>query len=267
MLLDRASAYGDGLFETIAIRNGMPRFWDLHLMRLQSGCARLHLPCPSPEALQRELSRAIEATTVPTGFASARLVVTAAPSPRGYKRAANEACPVSVTVFETTPLPSAVYEDGVQVMLCSTRLGLQPRLAGIKTLNRLEQVLARAEWDDPQVFEGLTLDTAGRLICGTMSNVFVVSDAALITPALTRCGVSGIMRSHLVGLLRANGVDVEVRDIAEIELESVTEMFLTNSQVGVVPVRQLTSREWTVGPVTRRAQELAGENGVPECAS
>jgi 4-amino-4-deoxychorismate lyase len=144
---------------------------------------------------------------------------------------------------------------------------VQPLLAGIKSLNRLEQVIARAEWDDENIFEGLMLDTDGRLICGTMSNVFIVKKSAVITPAVTRCGVAGIMRRHLVGLLQKEaGIACEVRDVAADELSAADEVFLTNSQFGVLPVRACTSMQWDIGPVTRRAQTIVAGNGVPECA-
>jgi 4-amino-4-deoxychorismate lyase len=111
------------------------------------------------------------------------------------------------------------------------------------------------------------LDTGGRLICGTMSNVFIVKESVLITPAITRCGVSGIMRRHLINLLQEEeGMECDVRDVAADELSSADEVFLTNSQFGLMPVRACTSTQWAVGPITRRAQTIAGNNGVPECS-
>jgi 4-amino-4-deoxychorismate lyase len=143
---------------------------------------------------------------------------------------------------------------------------MQPQLAGIKSLNRLEQVLACAEWDDSDIFEGLMLDTDKRLICGTMSNVFIATQSTLVTPAITRCGVAGIMRSHVIRLLQDDGVDCVVRDIEKDELPGADEVFLTNSQFGILPLRRCADLHWSVGAITRRAQELAAVNGVPECA-
>ena len=263
---DRAAAYGDGLFETIAIRDNEPRLWPLHSERLRLGCARLGLSCPTENELLANLKSAIGSANIATDFATAKLTVSAGPAARGYQRDPDADPIIRISLHTARLLPARNYQDGVAVRLCTTRLGVQPLLAGIKTLNRLEQVLARAEWNDESIFEGLTLDTDGRLICGTMSNVFIVKESVLITPAITRCGVSGIMRRHLIKLLQElEGMECEVRDIAASEVAAADEVFLTNSQFGVLPVRTCAATEWPVGPITRRAQTVAAANGVPEC--
>lgn len=266
-LIDRAATYGDGLFETIAIRNSEARLWPLHCERLQTGCARLGLPCPTTDELLAKLNSAIETANIDTEFAIAKLTVSAGASRRGYRRDASAEAIVQIALSTAKPIPVQDYQNGIATRLCSTRLGIQPLLAGVKTLNRLEQVMARAEWDDENIFEGLMLDTDGRLICGTMSNVFIIKESALITPAITRCGVSGVMRRHIISLLQeAADVTCEVRDIAVDELAAADEVFLTNSQFGVLPVRSCTSMQWAVGPLTQRAQSIAARNGVPECS-
>jgi len=265
--IDRAAAYGDGLFETIAIRASEARLWPLHIERLQTGCARLGLPCPTPDVLLAKLETAIGTAGIATDFVTAKLTVSAGTAGRGYQRDPSADPIVRISLHTARSLPAQDYQGGISTRLCTTRLGVQPLLAGIKTLNRLEQVMARAEWNDEQIFEGLMLDTDGRLICGTMSNVFIVKENVLITPAITRCGVSGIMRRHLISLLQEQaGMECDVRDVAVDELSSADEIFLTNSQFGVLPVRAFSSMQWAVGPITRRAQTIAGDNGVPECS-
>lgn len=263
--IDRARAYGDGLFETIAIRRGRPRFWHAHLERLQTGCERLGLPCPNVSELERALAAALQNSTADTEFATCRLVVAAADSKRGYRRADGAPAKVELTVYPATQLPRDCYAKGVAVRSCNLRLATQPALAGIKSLNRLEQVLARAEWRDPDVFEGLLCDTDGRLICGTMSNVFVALGSALITPAITRCGVAGVMRAEILRMLDSAGIQCTVRDVDFGELARASECFLTNSQFGVVPVRRIDAADRAVGPLSRQVQALAGAGGVPEC--
>lgn len=265
MMIDRARAYGDGLFETIAIRDGAARFWDLHKARLHTGCTRLAIACPTDSELNTELDSAIVSSDIDLSFASARLVVAAGNSKRGYRRAAGRRAELSIDLFPSSPLPAELFSRGVAVRKCELRLAEQPALAGIKSLNRLEQVLARAEWTDPAVFEGLTLDTAERVICGTMSNVFAVIDSTVCTPALNHCGVAGIMRAQVLHWLREADVAVLERDIDHRELHGAAELFLTNSQFGVLPVRAVERSTFSIGPYTRRAQGLAGANGVPEC--
>ena len=171
---------------------------------------------------------------------------------------------VRIGVYAATPRPAAAYEHGIHARLCNTRLAIQPQLAGIKSLNRLEQVLARAEWDDAEISEGLTLDTDGRLICGTMSNVFVSINDKLLTPALTRCGVAGVMRRHVLTELEKQGSAVDVRDISLRDMAGIEEMFLTNSQFGVLPVARLDDRELAVGDATARVMKLVAGSGIRE---
>lgn len=263
---DRAAQYGDGLFETIAIRSATPRLWPYHLERLQLGCDRLGIPSPAAPALKSGIDNAIAAADVDTAYATAKLIVSAGSGRRGYQRPAS-APVVRIGIDTAEPRPVEDYRRGVRVRLCNTRLAIQPQLAGMKTLNRLEQVLARAEWDEPDIVEGLTLDTDGRLICGTMSNVFALLDNQLVTPALTRCGVAGVMRRHVLTELERDGTAVDVRDIGHEELASIDEMFLTNSQFGILPVACFDNREMAVGNVTRSVIARLAESGIEECTT
>ena len=143
---------------------------------------------------------------------------------------------------------------------CSLVLSEQPRLAGAKTLNRLENVLARSEWDDPGIVEGLLADAGGRVIEGTMSNLFVVKRGRVSTPDLARCGVVGAQRERVRELLGRAGLECEVRDIALAEIHEADEIFLTNSVIGAWPVAELGERRWSPGVVTRRVQALIAQH-------
>lgn len=265
-MIDRASAYGDGLFETIAIRDGEARFWGTHMARLQMSCEKLGIACPSETEIRTRFESALSNGDVDLTFATARLVVAAGKSKRGYRRDPDSEPELSFDLFPATPLPKEYASGGVVVRKCKLRLAEQPALAGMKTLNRLEQVLARSEWEDPQIFEGILLDTSDRLICGTMSNVFTVINSEICTPALDRCGVAGTMRSHVMRLLQEHGTNISERDISVNELSDASELFLTNSQFGVLPIRALDEATTAIGPMTRRAQSLVAATGVPECS-
>ena len=261
---DRAVQYGDGLFETIAIRGGRARLWSYHAERLQTGCARLGLSVPDAQLLEDSLSAALVNAPVDTQHCVAKLLVSAGTGARGYRRAGEGSGTLLVGLSEAPPLPAEWYRDGVRVRVCDTRLAVQPQLAGIKTLNRLEQVLARNEWDDESVFEGLLLDADERLICGTMSNVFLIDGNSLVTPAITRCGVAGVMRRHLLATVTQAGIDCEVRDIAGAELNSCQGGFLTNSQFGALPVMKCENRAWRQDGFSRQLMRLVADGGVAE---
>ncbi len=127
--------------------------------------------------------------------------------------------------------------------MCQTRLAVQPMLAGLKHLNRLEQVLARAEWSDAEVAEGLMCDVDGHLIEGVATNLFLVNNERIVTPDLRRCGVAGVMRQVLLEQLPGIELPMEVRDVAVEELDVADECFLTNAVVGVWPVARILDRD------------------------
>ena len=261
---DRGAQYGDGVFETVAVRDGAARLWPLHLERLLLGCQRLGLQPPEAATISQHLDDALANGGVETDRALVKIILTAASGERGYRRPAHSSVIVRIGVFAAAPIDRKAYEQGVRLRLCQTRLAIQTQLAGIKSLNRLEQVLARTEWSDSDVFEGLTCDTAGRLICGTMSNVFLVLENGIATPAMTRCGVAGVMRRHVLTLLDENDIGADVRDIDVSELANAKEVFLTNSQFGVLPAAGCDKLNWPVGASTRNVMALAAASGICE---
>lgn len=251
---DRGLAYGDGLFETIKVVGGRPALFDRHLQRLELGCRRLAIPCDI-DLLRGQLS----AFSAELEEGVAKLIVTRGNGMRGY---APPAPCQPRTLFIGSPLPNypkAHAEQGVRLYPCMTRLAEQPMLAGLKHLNRLEQVLARAEWKDPMFAEGLVRDTSGRVIEGVFSNLFIVEAGRLMTPSLERCGVAGVMREEVLARARQAGVSGQMSDISLEQLCRADEVFTCNSLYGIWPVRQLEARVWPVGPVTRKLQRLVAD--------
>jgi len=249
--VDRGLAYGDGLFETLAVRRGRPLLLERHLARLAEGCARLAIP--GDLALIRTELLAFSAAL---GEGVAKLLLTRGDGLRGYAPSPS-AQPRRILLGSPPPAyPPANAEQGVQLFPCRTRLAEQPRLAGLKHLNRLEQVLARAEWQDAEHAEGLMRDLAGRVIEGVFSNLFLVKDGLLLTADLRRCGVAGVMRAEILALAKRTGISVQVRDIAHAELLAADEVFLCNSLYGIWPVRRFEGHDWPVGTLTRKLQAL-----------
>jgi 4-amino-4-deoxychorismate lyase len=152
--------------------------------------------------------------------------------------------------------PAEWARDGVSIMTCRTRLRIEPRLAGLKLLDRQLQVRARQEWRAESIAEGLMLDAEGRLIAGTMTNVYAVIDGVICTPSIVRCGVAGVMRALLLDAWRASGQSTLIRDMQPAELTAAREIFLTNALIGVWPVRALDGRPIPLGPIAREASAL-----------
>jgi 4-amino-4-deoxychorismate lyase len=228
---DRGLQYGDGLFETMRVRRRAIRLLDFHLERLAEGCRRLAIEAPDTTRLRRELNRV--AARWPD--AVLKLIVTRGIGPRGYRPSKPARGTRVLSVQALSPAAIRAVE-AVQVRLCASRLGVNRRLAGLKTLNRLESVLARAEWTDGRVWEGLLRDTDENIVCGTMSNVFIRHGSVLTTPLLDRCGIAGVMRRWVLSQARALGLRVTIDRVRLPDLARASEVFLTNAVVGMVPV-------------------------------
>jgi 4-amino-4-deoxychorismate lyase len=236
--------YGDALFETVRVSGGRPEAWADHLARLRDGAARLGLPVPDEAALAADAARL---------FADGedgilRLWWSRGSGGRGY-RPPEPAIPRRVACrfpLATPPAPAAT------VRLCTTRLARQPFLAGLKHANRLEQVLARSEWDDPAIHEGLVCDTEGQLVEAVQANLFWVREGVLETPDLSDSGVAGIIRNRILALAGASGLPArEVRQPPAV-LAGASEAFLTNSALHVWPITRFESHAWPApGPVAR----------------
>jgi 4-amino-4-deoxychorismate lyase len=245
---DRGFQYGDGVFTTLPVKSGQPIFLPLHLMRMAADCGRIGIPFPGASVLEPEV-RQLCRTQIDGVL---KIQITRGTGPRGYRPTA-DATPTRILSLQDYGGSSRhTAEHGVRVMLCRHRLGLNPALAGIKHMNRLEQILARSEWDDASIHEGLMLDSAGALIEGTMSNLFLVAKGRLVTPDLSECGVAGVMRSVVLALAADEGIATDVRRVSRDDLAAASEVFLTNSLIRIWPVVALDDQAWTVGPITRR---------------
>ncbi|MBA2078711.1 aminodeoxychorismate lyase [Rhodanobacter sp. PCA2] len=244
--LDRGLLYGDGLFETIRFAGDAAPLWSRHMQRLALGCERLGLPAADPVLLWREAQAARGDMT----HAVVRITLTRGVGTRGYAMPALPQVARIVAAFPMPALDAALYRDGVRLHLCETRLAEQPRLAGIKHLNRLEQVLARAEWSDPSIAEGLLCDMRGHAVSATAANLFAVIGGVPVTPALERCGVAGVLRAALLEALPR----LEVRDLPLHECLAADELFLSSSVRGILPVQAVGDTVFAPGPVTRAMQ-------------
>ncbi|HEY0289715.1 MAG TPA: aminodeoxychorismate lyase [Pseudomonas sp.] len=249
---DRGLAYGDGLFETILVKSGQPLLFERHLQRLASGGQRLTLALDLA-IIRRECM----AFAQQMGEGVMKLIVTRGDGQRGYAPTP-DAPPRRVLQGSLLPAyPERNAEHGIRLFSCQTRLAEQPLLAGLKHLNRLEQVIARGEWQDAEHAEGLMRDTSGRIIEAVYSNLFLVKDNMLQTADLSRCGVAGVMRAELLVQAQAAGICVKVVDLQMADLEQADEVFVCNSVYGIWPVCAFERQNWLVGPLTRKLQNLA----------
>jgi 4-amino-4-deoxychorismate lyase len=251
--LDRGAHYGDGLFETIACRHGRARFLPFHLERLTEGCHRLGIRLDAYADLRTEIKRlASECDASLIKVIVTRGIATA----RGYGAKGDEIATRVVLRYSWPQEDPALWTNGVAVRVANLRLGENAALAGLKHLNRLEHVLARAEWRDPQVPEAVMFSSSGQLVSGTMSNVFIVAAGLLKTPRIERCGVAGVMRRVVLQEASRAGIAREECALNADDLNRADEIFLTNARIGIWPVRALEQRTLVPGPITRELQAL-----------
>jgi len=245
---DRGLLYGDGVFRTLRVASGRPLWWGEQFSKLASDAARLALPCPPQPVWEADMAACLEAClgAVAGQDGVLRLTLTRGNGTRGYTPPVTGA---PTRLLQFSPLPADVDQPALgRLHLCQLRLALQPALAGVKHLNRLEQVLARAEWTDPQVSEGLLLDTEDRLISGVSSNFFLLRGHTLYTPRLDRCGVAGVARERLMARAPSLGYAVTVADLLRSDLDSAEAVLLCNSVRGLRWVSALDGRVWAQHP-------------------
>lgn len=244
-VFDRGFSYGDGVFRTMKMRSGMPVSWPFHYQKLVADCAAIGIVCPSAELLMSDLQKLFEQELFSDDATQvAKIMITRGEGERGY-------APPTITVPTRVVIKSAfpqyaeaLYVKGAQLHLCNTRLAAQPKLAGIKHLNRLENVLARMEWREDAIFDGLLLDTTGNVIECTMSNIFARFGRDLLTPDLSQCGVAGITRERILGLSSVLGLDIQIKPLTLEQFLQADEIIICNSLYGAFQVTAIHHHNW-----------------------
>ena len=246
---DRGLAYGDGVFETVLVYAHQAVWWPAHWARLARGAAVLGFGLPQREWLEAELGPLL--SSAPDN-AVLKLILTRGAGGRGYAADADIEPTLVLSVHAAPPPPAGP----LALRWCDTRMAIQPALAGIKHLNRLEQVLARAEWRDPATHEGLMLDTEGRVACATAANVFARIGGRWLTPPVHRRGVAGLARAWVL----ANAPDAEEAELTAADVESAEALFLCNAVRGILPVGRLGQKHWAPHPALHDLRRRLGRD-------
>ena len=243
--LDRGFTYGDGVFRTMLMRSGLPVAWPLHYQKLVADCAALGIVCPSADLLMADFLQLFSAQDIDSKKLDvAKIIISRGEGERGYKTPAITS-PTRVVIRSAMPLYAKhYYSQGVQLHLCNTRLSKQAKLAGIKHLNCLDNILARMEWRDESIFDGLMLDQADNVIECTMSNIFARFGKVIVTPSLSECGVSGITRQRICNLAPVLNLTVEMAQLRLDRILQADELIICNSLYGVFQVYKINDTHW-----------------------
>jgi len=254
-VLDRGFAYGDGFFETCRIYKNKIHLWDLHLNRLLNTAKCLSMEI-NPEQLQVWVDNLLQQNPSMDN-AILKIQITRGVGARGYAFDTNLLPTVVLFLSPANTLLSRQWLDGITVRICDLQLSESSALAGLKHINRLENILARAEWKD-EFAEGLLFNQKGNVIEGTMSNIFLVKNNQLLTPELSRSGVAGVMREFIMTkLASAMSLGCQQKNLDMDALLSADEIFMSNSLIGIWPVTGLHRdrvRNLSVGKITRELQ-------------
>ena len=239
---DRGLAYGDGLFETIAVIDGQLHHWQYHWHRLLLGAERLSLRCPSEKNILSLISFELEMHDKLEGII--KIILTRGSGGRGYCFPEQQHENLIISYHSWPERRADDYLTGIKAIVCTMSLSKQPVLAGIKHLNRLEQVLARNEYDDTEYQEGIMLCYSEinkqYVIEGCSSNIFFVINAVLCTPKIDECGVSGTMRQAIIEFGHEHpSFLVHEGNYDLLQMQQATEVFFSNSIYGILPVASI----------------------------
>ena len=249
---DRGLAYGDGFFETMLWdsleekneTNVGVEFWLRHLRRIKDGCQLMQINLPFDEEIIRQRNLILKASLKEKKSGLLKMLVTRGVGGRGYKFERNM---LPTIIFLSLPKPKVkkeYFKPGVVVKICKTQLSKNTNLFGYKHLNRLDSVLARSEWEDKNIFEGIFVDSKRNILEGTMTNIFFVHEKTLITPPIIDSGINGVMRQVIIDKAKFFFDKLVIQKINLRDVEKFDQMFLTNSVLKVIPVIRFEKKKF-----------------------
>lgn len=258
--LDRGFVYGDGVFRTMIIRNGLPECWPQHYQKLVADCAAIKIVCPSAELLISDLQQLFtEQEVTENSVAVVKIIITRGEGERGYAPPAITS-PLRVLIKADVPIyPKSYFNEGVNLHVCQTPIATMPLLAGVKHLNRLENVLARMEWTDQNILDGIMLDSDQQVIECTSANIFICNGNTLTTPSLNLCGIAGVTRQRVIDLAHFIGLTVTIEPFKLERLLAADAVIITNSLYGAFQVKSLQQKNWAMTSLAADLRQILQE--------
>ena len=254
---DRAVQYGDGVFETIAVKENLMELWKEHYQRLSKGCKVLKIKCPSELFLKKEISKFVK--KIKKNKFILKIIISRGIGGRGYNPPKKEKPTRILGAYNWPDYPKVNFKKGIKMDVCKTRIATQPFLSQIKHLNRLEQIIARSEWQAKNISESIMLDFNENVIEGTMSNIFGVKKNIFYTPNIKFGGVEGIMRGVILKLLKKNKEKYVIKEITLKEFLKFDEVFVCNSIFGIWPVIKVSKKKFSFGEKTKKIINLLSD--------
>jgi len=252
---DRAIHYGDGLFETILCHKNNLYYWPQHYLRLKQSAEKINMSCPDESILLSDITKLLSDNESDKTYAI-KIILTRGLSQRGYefnkKTTVNRLVFISTIEKDYSSLLALNLLSG-DLSICKQQVSINENLAGLKHLNRLDNVLARNESaiiDNKKVIDGLMLNANKHVIEGAMSNVFMVKDKQLYTPKLNQSGVYGVMREVIIDIAKTNKIEVIEKHLFVDDVNNMDELFITNSLIGMKAINYLNGIEFSGHAIT-----------------
>ncbi|TYK66792.1 aminodeoxychorismate lyase [Colwellia echini] len=251
-ILDRGLAYGDGIFTTAKIEQGKIVLLEKHIERLIEGCYKLKIHLPNHVNLTEQLK------SVAQGYTKAvlKVMITAGSGGRGYSRLGldNNDTNIIIVISDFPHHYNQMAKAGITLGISKQQLSTSTMLCGLKHLNRLEQVLLKAEVDDRHEDDLIVTNAYGYVIEAISSNFFYYLDGQLCTPELLTSGVDGIIRQTII----THNPQINIRKTQLEELEQAQSMFICNALMGIIPVKTYNNHQLTHTPVVMLQQQMQG---------
>ncbi|MCP4322917.1 MAG: aminodeoxychorismate lyase [Alteromonadales bacterium] len=240
---DRGLAYGDGLFSTMKVEYGELQLWGFHLQRLQLGAQKLFFPEIDWLQLSNEV-KGVAKQLNDEKESVIKVIITRGSGGRGYSITG---CESPLRIISTSAYPSFYHQwqqQGIELILCETIVSSNAMLAGLKTLNRLEQVLIKRELESKGAVEGIVCDNNGYVIEACSANLFIFLNGVWQTPKLELSGVAGVQRRNIIERAKQVYIEIKQTNIHKDQLLDAEAICLSNALMGLVPVKKFQGREF-----------------------
>ena len=250
-IFNRNSQFGDGLFETCLVENKKILFWINHFARLNRGCKQLKISKVDELVWLSDVKKALSLCSYDRCVV--KLILSRGESQRGYGFK-DDIKPVRAVII--SELQKATLSNSFSLEYCQSGYDSNPKLAGIKHCNRLEQVLARAGLKSD---EGIMMDENRNVISVTQGNIYAIHGNTLITPKLDKCGVEGTRRAVILDLAKLLGIKVKVEALSVEKLGQADEVFISNSIIGIQSISQIGEISFGESPITKKIKDAFTE--------
>ncbi|WP_394220605.1 aminodeoxychorismate lyase [Alteromonas gracilis] len=247
---DRAFNYGDGVFTTILVHNHKPELFLYHLSRLEHDATAIKLKIDT-FALESAINQYIDTFAKTSSNAALskyvlKVHISGGQAGRGYARSSDSEALVRLSNHPYPAHYDAMVTEGVSLICAQTRLAIQPMLAGVKHMNRLEQVLVKHEIDEAKFDDAIVCDTYDNVVEASAGNIFFYSNDRWYTPSLKGSGVNGVVRQCLIDSLLNDNQELQVGEYDLSHLHNARAVVITNALMGVMPVKQLRMPDFSV---------------------